>query len=82
MNTYTHHEYRIGDAVLVQMDGAPVPGVIDTINGEQLQVRLAEPWVQSTGEPQAIVVVSRAQVTPTLDENAPRELPSRAETRS
>jgi hypothetical protein len=82
MNTYTHHEYRVGDTVLVQMNDAPIPGVIDTINGEQLQVRLAEPWVQETGEPRTIVVVSRAEVSPSIDENAPLELSDDAETRA
>jgi hypothetical protein len=69
------HAYEIGDTVLARMGSAQVPGVIDSINGLQLQVRLAQPWVDAEGTERSIVVLAAGDVVPVLDGNAPRELP-------
>jgi hypothetical protein len=48
--TSSQHQYNIGDAVLVNFDGAQVPGVIQDEGEGRFQIRLAEPWANETGQ--------------------------------
>ena len=61
------HQYAIGDAVLVDVRGAQIPGVISDREGDQYVVTLAEPWADETGNRSDSVSVPAQQLSPSLE---------------
>lgn len=41
--------FEIGDAVLADLNGVQIPGVVEDRDGERFVIRLAEPWADETG---------------------------------
>lgn len=41
---------QVGDSVLARRNGTEVPGVVLEVQEDQVLVRLAEPYVEETGE--------------------------------
>lgn len=64
------HDYRVGDSVLVTMGDAPVPGVVVGMEEKQVQVRLAQPWSDNSGQTRNEVTVERDALAPVLGDNA------------
>jgi hypothetical protein len=62
------HQYRIGDAVLADLAGAPIPGVVEDTQGDKILVRLSEPWVNEAGQGCEEVWLTPEQLDPSLDE--------------
>ena len=69
------HKYDVGDSVLVDMNGAQIPGVIEDVDGDVLRIRLAQPWVTETAEPSDTVSVHPDRVSPQLGSDGTPELP-------
>jgi hypothetical protein len=63
-NSSSQHEYQIGDSVLVDMNGAQVPGVVEDTQGNQISVRLAEPWTDETGQGSESISVPADRLSP------------------
>lgn len=57
------HDYQIGDAVLVDMGTAQVPGVIIDTQEDAVTVRLSEPWSDETGQASDTVSVDTSKLT-------------------
>lgn len=62
------HDYRIGEAVLADINGARIPGVIEDKCDGQLLVRLAEPWVNESGQKSDEAWLTPDKLDPSLDE--------------
>jgi hypothetical protein len=67
-NTEYQHEFRIGDAVLADVDGAQIPGVIEDRQGDKLLVRLSEAWVDGTGKKSDEAWLTADKLDPSLEE--------------
>jgi hypothetical protein len=69
------HEYQVGDSVLADVRGAPVPGVIEGQEGGRFLVRLAQPWTDESGESQESVWLSPDQLRVNVGEPTDHMLP-------
>jgi len=67
-NTSCRHDYRIGDAVLANIDGVQIPGVVEDKRDGKLLVRLSEPWVDQTGRKSDEAWLTPDKLDPSLDE--------------
>jgi hypothetical protein len=74
--TMTVQPVAVGDSVLAPDRGNLVPGVADEIRDSEVLVRLAEPYVQETGETRSEVWCQLSDVEKLLDDASARpELP-------
>ncbi len=62
------HEFQIGDAVLADINGAQIPGVVEARQGERLLVRLSKPWMDATGQKSDEAWLTPDKLDPSLDE--------------
>jgi hypothetical protein len=62
------HEFQIGEAVLADINGARIPGVVEARDGDRLLVRLAEPWTDATGRTSDEAWLTSDKLDPSLDE--------------
>jgi len=62
------HEFQIGEAVLADINGARIPGVVEARQGDRLLVRLSEPWVDQTGQSSTEALLTPDELDPSLDE--------------
>lgn len=68
---------QVGDSVLARRDGNAVPGVVTEVKENQVLVRLAEPYVQGTGQPQREIWYPLEHVERIIDDaDAVPELPA------
>ena len=67
-NASYRHDYRIGDAVLANIDGVQIPGVVEDTRDGKLLVRLSEPWVDETGGKSDEAWLTPDKLDPSLDE--------------
>jgi len=68
MNTEYRHQYRVGDAVLADLNGARVPGVVEDEQEGKLLIRLAEPWIDETDQKSDEVWLTPDKLAPSLEE--------------
>lgn len=68
MTGETMHEYQIGDSVLVNLNGAQIPGVIEDEKNNQWMVRIAQPWTDESGRQSDEVWVTQERLTPSREE--------------
>lgn len=67
----------IGDSVLARHNGNEVPGVVSEIEGNEVVVALAEPYLAASGEPRTDVRCAIDEVTRILDDaDSVPELPA------
>lgn len=62
------HQYNIGDAVLVNFDGAQIPGVIEDEPGGKYVIRLAQPWADETGNTSDTATVGADRLSAYINE--------------
>lgn len=67
------HQYNIGDAVLVNFDGAQIPGVIEDEPGGKFVVRLAQPWADETGNKSDTATVDASRLSAYVNEETGSE---------
>lgn len=67
-NNQANREYQIGTAVLVNFNGAEVPGVIQDTREGKFNVRLAEPWADESGNKNDQVWVGPERLSPAINE--------------
>ncbi len=68
---------RIGDPVLARHDGNLIPGVVAEVKGDAFLVKLADPYLEQSGESTDEVWADVKEVTRILDDSdAVPELPS------
>jgi hypothetical protein len=67
-NTEYRHDYRIGEAVLANLNGVLIPGVIEDKQDGKLLIRLSDPWVNETGQPSDEVWLTPDRPDPSIDE--------------
>lgn len=61
------HEFQVGDAVLVDMNGAQIPGVIEDKQEGKVLVRLSQPWADETGQTSDEAWLTPDKLDPSLD---------------
>lgn len=61
------HEFRVGEAVLADINGARIPGVVEAKQGNRLLVRLSKPWVDQTGKKSDEALLTPDELDPSLD---------------
>ena len=66
-NATSAHAYEPGDSVLVDVNGARVPGVVESTQGDQIEVMLAQPWTDESGNSTHSVTVPTSQAEPMPD---------------
>lgn len=65
MNTGTAtHTYKPGDSVLAHLGGASVPGVVESVEGDQISVMLAQPWTDEQGNSTHSMSLSPDKIEP------------------
>lgn len=69
------HEYHVGDSVLADFGGVPVPGIIEGKEEARFLVHLAQPWTDDTGQTSETVWVSADQLTVNVGEPSDHILP-------
>lgn len=70
MTTEYSHDYHVGDAVLLDINGAQIPGVIADEQGGRFQVQLAEPWVDESGGRSDTVWADSGQLQAYIEESS------------
>lgn len=60
--------FQIGNAVLADYNGAQIPGVVEDVQNGKAYVRLAEPWVDETGQKSDTVWIPTDRLSLYIDE--------------